>query len=154
MSDDAIREKQFQDQTKKTQDATKVDEVTRLSDLCENAGDRILPRVVHGPWRGRRYSKTMHIAGGGYHSCLVTEAGELFTAGVGANGRLGLGHERPSYTPHLVTWLTQHDIYLPPFISTESANMNTEQYELRIKPTMALMYKYQEELESFDVSSI
>ncbi len=47
------------------------------------------PRLVLGPWKAREGSEVVAVAGGGYHSAFATRAGEVFTMGAWASGRLG-----------------------------------------------------------------
>ena len=47
------------------------------------------PRLVLGPWQAREGSEVVAVAGGGYHSAFATRAGEVFTMGARAGGRLG-----------------------------------------------------------------
>ena len=52
------------------------------------------PRLVLGPWQAREGSEVVAVAGGGYHSAFATRAGEVFTMGARAGGRLGRAWRR------------------------------------------------------------
>lgn len=57
------------------------------------------PRKVKVP----SHSRVTRINAGQWHSCAITETGELFTWGVGFQGRLGHGDKEPCYVPTRVT---------------------------------------------------
>ncbi|KAK3265507.1 hypothetical protein CYMTET_25812, partial [Cymbomonas tetramitiformis] len=84
----------------------------------EDNGDRVYPKIVNGPWRLRQGSKTAHVAAGGYHTTIVTESGDVFSAGVGRNGRLGLGNLLPAITPQHVRALDH--VRIPAYVLSEN----------------------------------
>lgn len=53
------------------------------------------PRVVNVPSK----SRVVRINAGQWHSCAITETGELFTWGVGYQGRLGHGDKEACFAP-------------------------------------------------------
>jgi alpha-tubulin suppressor-like RCC1 family protein len=57
------------------------------------------PRVLKVPSE----SRVVRINAGQWHSCAITETGELFTWGVGYQGRLGHGDKEACYVPTKVT---------------------------------------------------
>jgi len=107
--------------------------------IVEDNGDRLLPKIVQGPWKVARYPKVMHVSAGAYHSLLVTESGDLYACGVGAYGRLGLGHVRPTFTPTPVRPLLSKGVSFAPYVSTEPAHVRTEQFVVVKFHTMSLL---------------
>lgn len=70
-------------------------------------GDRLRAKTVSGPWKlSHQKTRVEHVSAGGYHTMFVTEAGELFSHGVGLNGRLGHGDAEPRVSPTLVKGFT------------------------------------------------
>jgi len=115
------------------------DEANEILKIAENNGDRLLPRLVEGPWRAKLYPKVAHVAAGGYHSMFVTEAGQLFTCGVAKYGRLGLGHLFPTYTPTHVTEFVKLKVSMPPLVASEPLNLTTDQVLLKNLSTRTLL---------------
>lgn len=76
----------------------------------DGAGDRVVPRVVTGPWRLRAGSRVIGISCGPYHTLAVTESGEVYAFGVGMNGRLGTGDEEAKGAPTHVIALSKRGV--------------------------------------------
>jgi len=81
-----------------------IQEVVDAEDIAESVSkDKrtvlLKPRKVAMPTK----DKVVRINAGQWHSCAITEKGELYTWGVGFQGRLGHGDKEPCFVPVRVT---------------------------------------------------
>ncbi len=75
-----------------------------------DTNNRLVPTLV-GAEEVFGGSKVRTVAGGGFHTLVVTEAGELWACGQGAQGRLGLNDEQDRHVPTRVD--PQHFAHAP-----------------------------------------
>jgi len=75
------------------------DDDSPLHDNYQGQRDQLKPKVLSGVWRLQAGSKPKNVAASGYHSVVSTEGGHVYVFGVGTKGRLGLGNEKPAYSP-------------------------------------------------------